>query len=426
MKALVSVVALVFLLASAGLAQGGVRLVRVPDVLRLPAPPGTNLVLEAEVDGAASVWLATDLASRDRVALAPAGEHRWQLNLADARVAPVLPAGRDGGELFVFAEVAGAMKQSSAIGWARSTAGDGRVRCVVRTQKGTSTFVDSGSSGWLDLSTVERIELQGAGGRQTAAVARLGETELPLLRRAGSDTWVLEGDKTLRERARDAAAIELEAKLGGTSALFHFALVPGTLELPDGGAEFVIMQRKRDAVPGSNGWLRVHVGDITMGSTLVRVTSADGQTVVAEQLLRERDFVELPLAGARYVLVVEQLVNLLVGDDHVVLRVRPAAGFRPDAIGLLLKRVAASADTFVRDGKDHGGGAAAQFLAARLASHRGPEVTLDEFIDVMASKSSKTGEPYEVRRQDGSTVTMQEWLRAALRELETAQAPAKD
>lgn len=425
MNALAPLLALGLSFASPMLAQG-VRLLRVPDVVRLPAAPGTNLMLEAEVGDAASVWLGTDLSSRDRVPLASSGANRWQLNLADARIASMLPAGRDGGELFVFADVGGATKQSTAIGWARSNAGDGRVRCLVRTKKGTSTFVESDSSAWLDVASLERIELQGAGGRQTAAVARLGETELPLVRRAGTDTWVLEGDKTFRERAREATALEVEARLGGASALFQFALVPGTLELPDGGAEFVIMQRKRAAVPGSNGWLRVHVGDITMGSAPVHVTTADGQTLVAEQLLRQRDFVELSLAGERYVLVVEQLVNLLVGDDRAVFRVRPAAGFKPDPIGLLLKLVAASGDTFVREGQQYGGAAAAQFLTAKLGSHRGPEITLDEFIDTLASKSSTTGKPYEVLTQDGATVTMQQWLRTALREIETPKPPAKD
>jgi hypothetical protein len=193
--------AAVALLLAAAAAQNGVRLVQVPPTVSLPAAPGANLLLEVEVAAdVTAVWLATDLASRDRVPLQAVGERRWQLNLADARVAPILPAGRDGGELFVFAEARGAAKPSAPVAWSRATSGDGRVRCLVRSRSGLAAFVDGGASAWLDAASLERIELQGAGGRQTAAVARLGTFELPLLRRAGSDIWVLDGGAAFRDR----------------------------------------------------------------------------------------------------------------------------------------------------------------------------------------------------------------------------------
>lgn len=395
--------------------QAGVRLARVPELVRLPATAGSNLLLEVEADGGATdVWLGTDLASRDRVVLTAAGERRWQLNLADPRVAAMLPAGRDGGELFVFATIGGATKQSAAIVWSRATNQDGKVRCLVRPTAGPTTTVENGNFAWLDAAKLDRIELQGAAGRQSAAVARIDGLELPLQRRSEGDLWVLDGNAALRERLRDATTLEIEARLGAVSAVFHFAVVPQKLELGTGDAKVVVPQRRRAAVPGSNGWLVVHVGDITMGGTLLHVTTADGQSVVAEQWLHERDFVELPLAGERYVLVVDDLVNLLVGDDRAELHVQPAAGFVPDRIGQLVRAVGASEDTFLREGKEYTGAMAQQFLVARLGSHRGAPVTLEEFVHTLASTSSRTGEPYQVRTKDGATVTMEEWLRSAL------------
>jgi len=404
-------------------AQDGIRIVKVPDVVRLPATQGGNLMLEVEVTGTATeVWLASDLQSRDRIALSGAGERRFQLNLADPRIAAILPAGRDSGDLFVFTKTGAGTATSAAIGWIRGNADDAKVRCLVRAANGTTTIVEAGTSAWLDPATVERIDLQGAGARQSACVARIGEIELPLSRRAEQGIWVLEGGPTLRERLQDEGAIEIEARLGSHSAVFAFAVVPGKLPLRDGRAQFVVQQRKSANVPGSNGWLVVHIDDITMGGVLLDVATADGKTVVPQQIVHEREAIEFALADERYVLVIEKLRNLLIGDDHAELRVERAAGFQQDLIALLIRAVGTSEDVFVREGKDYPGAAAMQFLIARLGSHRGKAPTVDEFMDTMASQSSRTGEPYEVRRKDGTTVTMREWLQQARRELE---APAK-
>lgn len=406
--------------------QTGVRLTRIPELVRLPAAAGSNLLLEAEVDATATeVWLATDMASRDRIPLTTAGERRWQLNLADPRLAAMLPAGRDGGELFVFATLGGTTQKSAAVAWSRSKVHDGKVLCLVRTKAGTTTAVASDGSAWLDAAVTECIELQGVASRQAAVVARLGDRELPLQRRGDSGVWVLDLDASLREHLNAAATIEIEAKLGAASTVFHFAVVPTKLDIAAEGAPLVLLQRRSATVPGSSDWLRVHIDDITMGSTLLHVTSADGATVIAPQQLYERDFVELTLADGRYVLVVDKLVNLLVGDDRAELRIRPQQGFVPDRIGQLIRATGNSEDTFVREGKDYTGAEARQLLVAKLHSHRGPAVTLDEFVDQLASRSSKTGQQYEVRRRDGGTVTMQQWLRAKLREIEGKPGPDK-
>ena len=422
MNVIVLPVSLFCLLLATTKAQDGIRIVKVPDVVRLPAAQGSNLMLEVEVDGTATeVWIASDLQSRDRVALSPAGDRRYQQNLADPRIAAMLPAGRDGGELTVFAKVGATTARSAAITWSRSTEQDGKVRCLVRGTNGTTTIVEPGTSAWLDPSAIDRIELQGAGARQSAAVARVGEIELPLVRRAEQGTWVLEGGPALRERLQDETAIEVEARLGAGSAVFAFAVVPGRLPLRDGHLQFVVQQRKSAGMPGSNGWLVVRIDDITMGGVLLDIATADGKVVAPQQIVHERESVEFALADERYVLILEKLVNLLIGDDHAELRVERAAGFQPDPIARLICAVGASEDTFVREGKDYTGAMAMQFLVAKLGSHRGPVLTIDEFVDTIASKSSKTGEPYQVRKKNGTTATMQEWLQAAQREIEAKE-----
>ncbi len=416
----------VMLLLVASIPAQGVRLAKVPEVVRLPAAPGSNLLLEVEIDGTPSeVWLATDAASRDRVSLTPAGDRRWQLNLADARVAAIVPSGRDDGAMTVFATIAGAMKQSAAISWSRATTNDGNVRCLVRASDGTTQTVAIGQPQWLDLARIDRLEVLGVGARQSAAVARGGDHEVPLVRHAAGGTWVLAIDAGLRERLRDEEALEVEAKLGAESAVFQFRLVPPKLGLDGGRAEFAVPQRRRVDVPGSRGWLVVEIGDITMGRTMLRVRDAEGREVTTPQLVHDRDYVEVTLPAERCVIVVDRLVNRLVDGDHAELQVRPAKGFVPDRIGQLIRAVGDSTATFVREGKDYEPAAAKQFLVAKLGSHRGAAVTVDDFIDKLASTSSQTGKPYEVKLPDGKTITMREWLRAELAKLEAKPAQAR-
>jgi hypothetical protein len=415
-----------FVLLAALHAQDNVRIVKVPDNLRLPATAGANLLLEVEASSTPdAIWLASDAAAQDRLALQDVGQRRFQANLADARLFDLLPAGRDQGSLYVFARFQNRTAQSPAIAWARATKDDGKVRCLVRTHGKPTRTVEPGDRVWLDPATIERIDLQGAAARQAAAMVRLADVEVPLVHRAEDQLWVLDVDARMRERLMAAEAFEVELRLGPASTLFEFQCVPPRLALADPVTKFVVPQRKKRFVPGSRNWLEVRIDDITACHVLLELVAADGSIVVPEQLVHERDCFEFQLAGARYVLSVQKLVNLLIGDDYAELQVQAAATFHPDRIGQLLRVIEASTNTFVREGKDYEGQAAAQFLLAKLAVPRDKVIDVEEFIERFASQSSRTGEPYHVRDEDGGVVTMRDWLRAALQRIEAAEARPK-
>ncbi len=415
---MIKIAVLAIALANPITAQDGIRILRVPDGVRLPAAHGTNLLLEVEfVTGADGIWIATSDTATDSLPLVPAGANRYQINLADPRLAAVLPAGIDHGELFVFAKKGPTLARSTAIAWSRAAGEDQALRCLVRTAGAETTTLAPGHRCWIDLGKLTALQVQGAGERQSAAVARVGPLDLPLRRDADKQIWTLTNDEALRRIASETDHFEIEVQQGSTSCLFAFDLVPQRLRLPDDGGRLVVQQRRRTTLPGTDGWLRVHLEDITGGTVLLDLTTATGQSLVRSRLVRERDFVEFSLGEQKCVLVVESLVNLLVGDDHAELLVRPAAGFAPDEIGLLVAAVAASQDTFVREGKDYTGRLAAQFLTAKLANHRDRAPTVDEFVATFASRSSRNGDPYQVRRADGTTVTMRAWLEAARKDL---------
>lgn len=399
--------------------QEAIRLRTVPEWVQLPAAAGSNLLLEVEVDGAPdAVWLATAGSAIDRVPLVAGGERRYQCNLADVAVANLLPAGRDQGSLFAFARYGTKVVQSTAIGWARTTAADTVVRCVLRSNGAVTRTASPDKASWVDPATIERIELQGAGSRQATTVARLGDFEQPLVRQADSGLWILDVDAALRERLHASKAFEIEVRQGTTSVLFGFRCVPAKIATTDAPV-FPVQQRQRAWVPGSNEWLQVRIDDITMCRVLFELVNAEGAAVVSSRVVRERDSFEFALGQERYVIVVQKLHNLLIGEDHAEFAVRPAAGFEPDLIGRLIHVVEASGDTFLREGKEYDGLMAAQFLVAKLANHRGEPPDVDEFVERFASQSSRSGQPYEVRKKDGTVVTMQEWLRAERRRLAT-------
>lgn len=416
--------AILVVLAAPLRAQDGIRLVSVPDAVRLPAPAGSNLMLEVAVaDGPAEVWLATGLAASDRVPLAAAGGDRFQCNLADPSVPALLPAGRERGELIVFARCAGQLLRSAPIAWSRAIGEPAALRCLIRHRDGTTATADGAREVWLDLGQVSAFEIHGAGERNGAPVARLGELELPLTRRDADLAFVLDDPNELRARTPATNTLELELAHGGASAVFRFRLAPTALALPGGVAALTVRQRQSAPVPGSDGWLTVQIDDITMGQVLLELRTADGAALVSTQSVLEREAIPFACGGSDYVLVVDKLVNLLIGDDHAEFSVRPRAGFVPDRIGQLVRAVAASKDVFVREEQEHTGAVAAQFLLARLGPQQ-RSIGVDEFIDTIASKSSRTGKPYHVRTAAGPTVTMQDWLRAELQRITAAERVA--
>lgn len=416
-------VLLPLLLPTAAPSQHGVRLHTVPERVQLPAAPGTNLLLEVEVDGTPdAVWLATDAAATDRVALVAAGEHRYQVNLADAAVAALLPGGLDRGSFVVFARHGQRVEQSAAIGWTRATTDDSRVRCIVRAKDGATRTAAREQRTWIDPVRTERIEIEGAPARQSAAVARLAELEVPLARQADAGRWTLEVDDRLRTRLAREHSFEVELKQGASTVIFPFRCVPARLE-PTEAPTFTVPQRKRAFVPGSNDWLEVRIDDITMGRVHFELVDATGQAVLASRIVHERDSFEFALADERYVIVVDKLHHVLIGEDLAEFSVRPAKGFRPDPIALLLAAIEASDDTFVREQNEYTGQQAAQFLRAKLLSHAGEPPGIDEFVDRFGSQSSKTGEPYRVKKKDGGVVTMREWLRAERGRIDAKNPP---
>ena len=78
--------------------------------------------------------------------------------------------------------------------------------------------------------------------------------------------------------------------------------------------------------------------------------------------------------------------------------------------------------TFIRNGTEYSCADAARFLRGKMESMGAEVSTAREFIDRIATKSSMSGKPYQVRFSDGRQVPAAKFLGDELKRLEAAPA----
>ena len=77
---------------------------------------------------------------------------------------------------------------------------------------------------------------------------------------------------------------------------------------------------------------------------------------------------------------------------------------------------------FIRNGTSYDGKAAADHLRLKLRNSWGRIKTADDFITRIASGSSMSGQPYQIRMANGTTENAEVYFRAELKRIEAQQA----
>ena len=96
----------------------------------------------------------------------------------------------------------------------------------------------------------------------------------------------------------------------------------------------------------------------------------------------------------------------------------PAYGSGPDnEISQLIRMVAESDCTFIRNGKRYAAGKAADHLRLKYRRGRKYADTPEHFIERLASKSSMSGKLYYMQCDDDEPIETRRWLEQALRSL---------
>lgn len=298
--------------ASPAVAAPVVELVELPSQLELPLAAGTNRLFAVKIPGAPeAVWMAVSPDAKLRLPLQPMGQ-RWVFNLGDPRVAEVVAGG---GQFQVFATVGGETGASLPVQFIAARAASAYVELI----GADGTRLDR--TGWVDPAKVQRLAVRwdGAGARSTVRLVA-GGRRIEVEPSASEVEIAVDG--ALRAAWQAAGALEVIDGRGHARSIAR--AIPSTLG-PAARTPFRIVQRRGLDVPGSGGFLRVHLGDISGTRVPVTVTGADGTIYVDQRLLTEGDRAEFALGSVRHVLIVDRLVNMLFGDDHAEFHVEPAA-----------------------------------------------------------------------------------------------------
>ena len=95
-----------------------------------------------------------------------------------------------------------------------------------------------------------------------------------------------------------------------------------------------------------------------------------------------------------------------------------------EKIEALIKHVAELKDAkFVRNGQEYEAKAAAEHLRKKWDYARKEIRTARDFIDKIATASSRSGKPYTIRFKDGKEVKSGEYLHERLKEIENPKIP---
>jgi hypothetical protein len=195
-----------------------------------------------------------------------------------------------------------------------------------------------------------------------------------------------------------------------------------TFNLTNLPAEMTVKQRSTTAVPGSDGALVLTVDDITRGQVMASLATSSGDTVLSSRSMSPDDAVPFKISAFAYSLKLKQLNNALIGEDFATFIVSTAsdAGLtEEEKTERLIGAVAELQDAkFIRNGEEYSAAEAADHLRRKWRAAGGEIKSADEFIDAIASKSSATGESYQIRMSDGKIVPANEYLRKVLGELE--------
>jgi hypothetical protein len=182
-----------------------------------------------------------------------------------------------------------------------------------------------------------------------------------------------------------------------------------------------VKQRTTTDIPGSQGRLRLTIDDITRGQVLTSLSAADGASVLAPVSLQPDATASFEFHGRRYELRLKELDNALIGDDFATFILSQPAGplTEEQKIEKLIGDIEKLQDaTFIRNGTEHSAQEAAEHLRLKRRTAGDRIETARQFIDHLATSSSASGEPYQIKFRDGTRVPAGRYLLQRLEKLE--------
>jgi hypothetical protein len=187
--------------------------------------------------------------------------------------------------------------------------------------------------------------------------------------------------------------------------------------------ELTVQQRTTTVIRGSENRLSLTIDDITGNQVMVSLGTDTGETPIPMRSMSPGGHRNFEYAGTHYVLTLEELVNALIGEDTARFTITASSGDGLDEQAKIEQLIEAVANlegaTFIRNETEHSAAEAAEHLRTKWNAARDQITTARQFIDEIASKSSLSGEPYQIRFGDGTTVTAADFLNQELAKTST-------
>ena len=174
-----------------------------------------------------------------------------------------------------------------------------------------------------------------------------------------------------------------------------------------------VTQRGREKVPGTEGRLWIEVGDVTAGQVLVKIVDrTTREDALPQRSMRFGDEARFPFAGGTRTVVVLRLANLLIGEDFVEFAFGEPGAMANEQIESVLRQIANSKMTFVRNGAKRDGSATAEWLREQWRA-AGDVTTLAAFLTRCVGYEGGSVPGWSVLLPGGRLLPMVEWLRGA-------------
>jgi hypothetical protein len=153
-------------------------------------------------------------------------------------------------------------------------------------------------------------------------LVRLSETHLFLIDTATGHCWSRTSDGNWHDEGNPTQARERSlAQKGARSA--------PKLDLPVESVEMTVVQREERSIPGSDGSVRVRLGDITEGQVLLSIGTDDDHKLLEWTSVAQGDTVRFSVGKQNYTARIEELRNVLIGDDFAKITITKATEENP-------------------------------------------------------------------------------------------------
>ena len=320
-----------------------VAVLAVPSRLVFPMEAGSNALLNvrAPVKNVRHVWLSPSRTFPGRVMLVRTGKDTYQVNLAEEIVLRVLQAHTGGKTFRVFAEDdKGEVYASIGIAYKLARRrGGGKVAVSVWTEGKDGVPADTCSWGryrsaryagdgkrtapaWVSPGYTKRIGFRCDAPHQ--AFFRSGRSKWPMTPFGEDKAYFVlskEAEKVVCQTRK--AQVDYVLDDSGRKGSIELKVIPAKLTLAKGWQDLTISEYGTSTVPGSDGYLRIRVGNIGSQRTLVTMEGSDGRPFIRQTTVRQNSREVFRYEGRPYVLEVTRLHQSIFGSDYVVFSIFP-------------------------------------------------------------------------------------------------------